>query len=59
MEHYNHALFDNGPHSDGFTFVFVGRIVRDKGINELVAAFDRLHQEHGDIRLVIQMQDLY
>lgn len=37
----------------GFTFVFVGRIVRDKGINELVKAFDRLHQEHNDVRLVL------
>lgn len=27
---------------DVFTFIFVGRIVRDKGINELIAAFDRL-----------------
>ena len=37
----------------GFTFVFIGRIVRDKGINELVEAFDRLHREHDDVRLVI------
>ena len=37
----------------GFTFVFVGRIVRDKGINELVKAFDRLHLEHNDVRLVL------
>lgn len=37
----------------GFTFVFVGRIVRDKGINELVAAFDRLHNEFNDVRLVL------
>ncbi len=37
----------------GFTFVFVGRIVRDKGINELVKAFDRLHQEYNDVRLVL------
>ena len=37
----------------GFTFVFVGRIVRDKGINELVSAFDRLHQLYGEIRLVL------
>lgn len=41
------------PAHEGFTFVFVGRIVRDKGINELVAAFDRLHREHADTRLVL------
>lgn len=34
-----------------FTFLFVGRIVRDKGINELVAAFVRLHQEDPKTRL--------
>lgn len=28
--------------SDKFTFLYVGRIVRDKGINELVEAFDKL-----------------
>ena len=38
---------------DVFTFVFVGRIVRDKGINELVHAFVRLYQEHIKIRLVL------
>lgn len=53
MEHYNPALFSNVSHQEGFTFVFVGRIVRDKGINELVAAFDRLHGDYPDARLVI------
>lgn len=52
LEHYDPSLYDNPGH-DGFTFVFVGRIVRDKGINELVAAFDRLHVEHPDTRLVL------
>lgn len=52
LEHYNPADFPQVPH-DGFTFVFVGRIVRDKGINELVAAFDRLHREHPATRLVL------
>lgn len=31
---------------DDFVFCFVGRIVKDKGINELVTAFDRLSQEY-------------
>lgn len=53
MEHYNPALFSNVSHQEGFTFVFVGRIVRDKGINELVAAFDRLHGDYPDARLVL------
>lgn len=38
---------------DVFTFLFVGRITRDKGINELVEAFVRLHREHPCTRLVL------
>lgn len=37
--------------SELFTFVFVGRIVKDKGINELCEAFKRLHKEYTDTRL--------
>lgn len=33
-----------------FTFVFVGRIVRDKGINELCKAYQRLHERHPQTR---------
>lgn len=36
-----------------FTFCFVGRMVRDKGINELVHAFLRLYQENNRIRLLL------
>ena len=36
-----------------FTFLFVGRIVQDKGINELVSAFDRLKKEYENIRLIL------
>ena len=36
-----------------FTFLFVGRIVRDKGINELVAAFDKLNRKYPETRLVL------
>ena len=35
------------------TFVFVGRVVRDKGIHELVEAFERLNNEHQDTRLIL------
>lgn len=37
---------------DIFTFVFVGRIVGDKGINELCEAFDRL-AEISKVRLIL------
>lgn len=36
-----------------FTFCFVGRIVKDKGINELVAAFIRLHNVCPSTRLLL------
>lgn len=36
-----------------FTFLFVGRIVRDKGINELCEAFDKLSREKVPVRLLL------
>lgn len=38
---------------DVFTFVFLGRIVKDKGINELVHAFHRLTEYNSKIRLLL------
>lgn len=38
--------------TDKFTFLFVGRIVRDKGINELVEAFMRV-REGRNVRLLL------
>jgi glycosyltransferase involved in cell wall biosynthesis len=35
------------------TFCFVGRIVSDKGINELVAAFEELHEKYPATRLLL------
>ena len=35
------------------TFLFVGRLVGDKGMKELVEAFTRLHSERGDVRLIL------
>jgi glycosyltransferase involved in cell wall biosynthesis len=36
-----------------FVFIFVGRIVSDKGINELVQAFLKLSQENNSIKLLL------
>lgn len=37
----------------GTVFVFVGRVVGDKGVNELVQAFDRLSKDHSDVKLFL------
>ncbi len=39
--------------SNKLTFIFVGRLVGDKGINELVEAFLRLKSEISDVRLLL------
>ena len=39
--------------NEKFTFLFVGRIVRDKGINELVAAFKTLNEKFPETRLLL------
>lgn len=36
-----------------FIFLFVGRVVKDKGINELVQAFKDIHQEYPKSHLVL------
>lgn len=36
-----------------FTFLYVGRVVKDKGVNELVAAFKRLADIYSNVRLFI------
>ena len=42
-----------GVESNDFVFIFVGRVVSDKGINELVEAFDRFCILEQDIKLLI------
>ena len=39
--------------NDAFVFCFVGRIVKDKGINELVEAFDKLTQINTHVYLLL------
>ena len=36
-----------------FVFIFVGRVVKDKGINELLACFDKLCSIEKDIKLLL------
>ena len=59
LEHYDcteqvtarAAEIRNG--SEEFTFIFIGRMVRDKGINELVAAFARLNRDIPATKLLL------
>lgn len=39
--------------SDEFVFIFIGRVVKHKGINELVEAFDQLSAQFNHIKLVL------
>lgn len=63
VSHFNPDLFPasqndslrkklNIPHSN-FVFVYVGRLVSDKGINELMQAFDELYNELGNVNLLL------
>ena len=51
---FNPSRFPDVKKDEGtFRFVFVGRIVGDKGINELVEAFVRLNKEYPATRLTL------
>lgn len=41
-----------GIKKDDFVFIFIGRLVTDKGINELVQAFEQLSSTHNNIKLL-------
>ena len=54
MAKFNPARFvDVKKDEDKFRFIFVGRIVGDKGINELVEAFVRLNKEYPSTQLTL------
>lgn len=54
MERFNPARFTEVQRDDEvFRYVFVGRIVGDKGINELVEAFVRLNNEYPATKLTL------
>lgn len=47
------AVADKIRKADKFTFLFVGRIVGDKGMNELIQAFQRLMNDVDNVRLLL------
>ncbi len=50
---WNGNVNGNGNGNETFDFLFVGRIVRDKGMDELMAAFDMLSKKYPQARLVL------
>lgn len=52
---YNIADIKNelGLLADDFVYGFVGRIVGDKGINELIEAFDQISLVHSNVKLLL------
>jgi len=36
-----------------FIFIFVGRIVKDKGVNELISSFEKLHSQINSVHLIL------
>lgn len=54
MERFDPNRFADIKKDDSkFSFMFVGRIVGDKGINELVEAFTKLNAKNSNTRLVL------
>ncbi|RIV74395.1 glycosyltransferase family 4 protein [Flagellimonas aequoris] len=39
--------------NDDFVFVYVGRLVGDKGVNELISAFKKILKEHDKVQLLL------
>jgi len=60
---FNHDMFSKqekenlkqelGILESDYVFIFVGRLVKDKGINELVNAFDKLNLTNKNIKLLL------
>lgn len=53
LDTHNSKLITQNLNNKCFTFLFVGRIVRDKGINELVAAFLELNKNYPATKLLL------
>ena len=63
LEHFNPSLYDKnskldlkkslGIKTSDFVFLFVGRMVKDKGINELVTSFSMVCEKYNNAKLVL------
>jgi glycosyltransferase involved in cell wall biosynthesis len=52
IKHFDQTLCKEAK-KDEFTFLFVGRLLTDKGIYELIKAFERLKKENPKVKLII------
>jgi len=52
IKHFDSTLCKEAK-KDEFTFLFVGRLLKDKGIYELIKAFERLKKEKPKVKLII------
>lgn len=52
VEQKEHLKNEFGINENDFVFIFVGRLVGDKGINELVEAFSKLENQYSKLLLV-------
>jgi glycosyltransferase involved in cell wall biosynthesis len=52
IKHFDPELCKEAK-KDEFTFLFVGRLLTDKGIYELIKAFERLKKEKPKVKLII------
>lgn len=67
LKHYTHTAEiilqaknirkDLGIEENDFVFIFIGRLVGDKGINELVGSFEKLNINYPNIHLILVGQE--
>lgn len=63
LDYFNPLLFSESDNlklrndleitTKDFVFIFVGRLVRDKGINELIEAFNQISTEESNVKLIL------
>ncbi|WP_299241411.1 glycosyltransferase family 4 protein [uncultured Aquimarina sp.] len=63
IDYFNSALYSEKEKEElkrelsisslDLVYVFVGRLVRDKGINELISAFKRINDEYENVKLIL------
>jgi len=52
LKHFDLELYKETK-KDEFTFLFVGRLLKDKGIYELIRAYEKLKKEKPKVKLII------